>query len=373
MSLQKTPLYAIYRNTGCRIATFAGWEMPIQFSGLIDEHQAVREKAGLFDISHMGVFVIKGKKAKDKLQQLVPTDLYRIGQGEACYTVLLNENGGIIDDLIIYDLGHDEITSIESLLLVINAGCTHTDINWINQHIQNSDVSINDFKKDGIFIALQGPKSTIILEKFFQQSLSKIPRFGHKTITLKGKNTNIVDQIFVARTGYTGEEGFELLLKKKTGRYIWQELINQGITPCGLGARDTLRLEAAMHLYGHEINSKTTPFEAGLGWLVNLEMSSQFIGRDALEKQTQKGITQKLIGLKMHGKAIARKGYKIIKNNDCIGEITSGSWSPTLKRAIAMGYVQKKFSQPGTEINIEIRGKLHTGEVVKRPFYKKEK
>ena len=369
MSLQKTPLHEDCLKLGCRMASFAGWEMPIQFSGLINEHQAVREKAGLFDISHMGVFLAQGKKAKEALQNLIPTDLYRIGAGEACYTVLLNENGGIIDDLIIYDLGTDS-NDLENLLLVINAGCIDKDINWIKKNINQEKVSISDFKKNGVLIAIQGQQSLKELETLIGENLSLIPRFGHKYINLYKNNK--YGKIFIARTGYTGEEGFELLLGEKEGKYLWSDLISQEVTPCGLGARDTLRLEAAMHLYGNELNNNTTPFEAGLGWLVHLEMSANFIGRNMLEKQAKEGISKQLVCLKIKGRAIARKGYKLLKNNKIIGEITSGSWSPTLGQGIAMGYVPVDVAKVGTEINIEIRNKQHKGTVVKRPFYRKK-
>ncbi len=368
MSLKQTPLYEAYINTGCRMASFAGWEMPIQFSSLMNEHHAVREEVGVFDISHMGVFILKGRQAKDGLQKLVPSDLYRIGPGEACYTVLLNKDGGIIDDLIIYDLGHDNNNN-ENLIIVINAACIEQDIAWIDKYLSPLEIKISDFKKDGIFIALQGPKTIETLNKFLQESPSLIPRFGHKFINHKNTLETKSNPIFIARTGYTGEDGFELLVDQQLGKALWLELIKEGIQPCGLGARDTLRLEAALHLYGNEMNANTSPLEAGLGWLVHLEMPSDFIGRKALEKQTAKGIDQKLVGLEINGRGIARKGYQLLKDKEIIGEITSGSWSPTLKKAIAMGYVKKEFGQIGTEINVDIRGKEHKATVVRRPFY----
>ena len=371
MSLNRTPLYEAHQKIGCRMAPFAGWEMPIQFSGLMHEHEKVRKAAGLFDISHMGVFLIRGNKVKDYIQNLVPTDLYRIGPGEASYTVLLNQSGGIIDDLIIYDLGTN-IDKIESLLLVINAGCIEKDITWIKKHMKGKDIYISDFKKNGILLALQGPKALQAIESSLKIPLSSIPRFGHKFIKYPQKNISENNSIFIARTGYTGEDGFELLLDKDSGISLWNNLISQGVTPCGLGARDTLRLEAGMHLYGNEMDTKTTPFEAGLGWLVHLEMPADFLGRSNLEKQAKEGIKHQLIGLKVHGRAIARKGYKLIKNNKVIGEITSGTWSPTLGEAIAMGYVPPEIAQTGTELHVEIRGNQYPATIVKRPFYKKK-
>ena len=354
------------------MAPFAGWEMPIQFSGLINEHQAVREKAGLFDISHMGVFLIEGKKAKDSLQNLVPTDLYRIGPGEACYTLLLNESGGIIDDLIIYDIGINS-NNLESLILIINAGCIDKDINWISKHINKQEISISDFKKNSVLISLQGPKASEELENILKEPVSSIPRFGHKFLDLEVEEANRYGSIFIARTGYTGEDGYEILLNQNEGKFLYSDLIAKGITPCGLGARDTLRLEAAMHLYGNEMNEKTTPLEAGLGWLVHLEIPTNFIGKTALEKQTHSGINQRLVGLEINGRAIARKGYKLIRAQKTIGEITSGTWSPTLGKAIAMAYLPVELANIGNKINIEIRGKQHEATVIKKPFYKNKK
>ena len=369
MTLKQTPLHAKCVENNCRMASFAGWEMPIQFSGLINEHEAVRKKAGMFDISHMGVFLMQGKNAKDALQNLVPTDLYRIGKGEACYSVLLNESGGIIDDLIIYDLGHDD--SEEILLLVINAGCTDKDIAWLNKNINNSNISIKNHKKNDIFLALQGPDAEKILSKFSSVPLSSIPRFGHKNINLIKDDFNA--SIFIARTGYTGEEGFELLVPVKAGQKLWDLLIEQGVTPCGLGARDTLRLEAAMHLYGNEMNDCTSPFEASLGWLVHLEMPTKFIGRSVLENQAKEGIKRKLVGLSIDGRAIARKGYPVNYENKNIGEITSGTWSPTLGKAIALAYLKSEYSKPGTQVSVSIRGKEQPATIVKRPFYRRDK
>ena len=371
MSLKHTPLYEDCLKIDCRMAPFAGWEMPIQFSGLINEHQSVRNHAGLFDISHMGVFMIEGVNAKDVIQKLVPTDLYRIGKGEACYTLLLNENGGIIDDIILYDLGFSQEKQ-ERFLIVINAGCIEKDITWIKQHIYHHKISITDFKKDGILLAIQGPQALEKLEEVFDGSLQDIPRFGHKNISLKNKHSKKTTSIFIARTGYTGEDGFEILMNKNTGKFLWNHLVAEGITPCGLGARDTLRLEAGMHLYGNEMNADTSPFEAGLGWLVHLEMPANFIGRETLEKQAKEGIKKRLISLKIHGKAIGRKGYKLIKNNTTVGSITSGTWSPTLGEAIAMGYVPLELAKIGAQITVEIRGKQHVATIVKRPFYSKK-
>ncbi len=349
---------------------FAGWEMPIQFKGLIHEHNSVRNNAGVFDISHMGVFAIKGINPKDNLQKLVPTDLHRIGAGEACYTVLLNENGGIIDDLIIYDLGIDAQNN-HCLLTVINAGCIEKDITWLKKNLTPNQIEISDAKKDGVLIALQGPEAEEQLNQILEKPITNIPRFGHSEIAVRANNARHSFSIFIARTGYTGEDGFEILIQKEGGIAIWNQLIENGVTPCGLGARDTLRLEAAMPLYGNDIDKTTTPLEAGLGWLVHMENPKDFIGKSALEIQNREGIKKKLVGIKIEGKAIARRGYKIFYQNKLLGEITSGTWSPTLNEGIALGYLPTEVAKPGTKIYVEIRKKLHKASVVRKPFYRR--
>ena len=370
MTLLKTPLHQKALETGARMVEFAGWEMPVQFSSLLEEHKSVRNKAGIFDISHMGIFLIEGERAKNALQYLVPSDLYRIGPGEACYTVLLNNKAGIIDDLIIYDLGRKEKNK-ESLLVVVNASRTKDDLEWLEKHLYKKNISINDAKKDQIFIAVQGPESIKILEKITNQTLTNIPNFGHRNIQLTTGNNKSDQNIFISRTGYTGEEGFELLLPSSSGSDLWDRLIEEGVQPCGLGARDTLRLEASMHLYGHELNMSTSPLEAGLGWLVHLEMKADFIGREILEEQGKEGLDRRLVGIKLEGRGIARQGYKVRSKGQLVGEITSGSWSPSLQEAIAFAYVPTKISKVGTSLEIEIRGKEYQAKIVKRPFYRR--
>ena len=366
MSLQCTPLHQLCRDGGGRMVPFAGWEMPVQFSGLIQEHKAVREQLGMFDISHMGVLRLEGPDPKSALQQLVPSDLHRIGPGEATYTVLLNESGGIRDDLIVYDCG-----SIDSergaLVVVINAACADSDTAWIRERMEPAGLTVTDIKKDGVLLALQGPKAIPMLEQLSGEDLIGLPRFGHRMLTISG----LRDPVFTARTGYTGEDGAELLLSADDGQTLWSELINQGVTPCGLGARDTLRLEAAMHLYGQDMDTETNPFEAGLGWLVHLEMPADFLGRQALEQAAETGPAKRLVGLKLQGRAIARHDYPVLHNGTRVGIVTSGTWSPTLEEAIAMAYVPPELAKPGTELSVEIRGKSQPAVVVRRPFYKR--
>lgn len=370
MKLLQTPLYSECQQLGGKMVPFANWEMPVSFSGLIEEHTAVRKNVGMFDISHMGVVQLKGKNIKTALQNLVPSDVFRIGQGEACYTVFLKENGGIQDDLIIYDQGILD-TNEESIVLVINASRKESDIEWLNLNLSKYEITISEFMPEGALIAIQGPGSKRTFENILKESLSDLPRFGHRTITSNPNLINSQESIFIARTGYTGEEGFEFLSSPKTAKSFWKSLIASGVTPCGLGARDTLRLEAAMHLYGNDITLDTTPFEAGLGWLVHLEMPHNFIGRKALEKQAEEGTQKKLVGIKVQNKGIARKGYPVLYNSETVGIVTSGTWSPTLKEPIALAYVPSEIAKVNTQLEIEIRGKKHPALVVKRPFYRK--
>lgn len=369
-SLQRTPLHEATRDAGGRMVPFAGWEMAVHYSGLLQEHHAVRQRCGLFDISHMGVLSLEGPGVKDALQGLVPSDLHRIGSGEACYTVLLNEQGGIRDDLIVYDCGWQDSRQSHTLLVVINAACADADTAWLQSQLEPQGVVISDRKAGGVLLALQGPQAQAQLEALSGESLQGLPRFGHRQLSLAGSSA------FVARTGYTGEDGFELLLPREAGLQLWQQLLAAGVTPCGLGARDSLRLEAAMHLYGSDMDDRTTPLEAGLGWLVHLEMPKPFVGRTVLEQQTAAGLQRRLVGLQLTGRAIPRHGYPVLAAGAAagsapIGAITSGGWSPCLERGIALAYVPAELARLGTELGVEIRGRVEPAQVVKRPFYRR--
>jgi aminomethyltransferase len=370
-ALLRTPLFTAAQKAGGRMVPFAGWEMAVQFAGLLEEHGAVRERCGLFDISHMGVLSLSGRGAKDALQALVPTDLFRIGPGEACYTVLLNERGGIRDDLIVYDRGWDEATQGHDLLLVINAACAEADTAWLRSQLETTGIRVSDHKGDGVLVALQGPHAAAQLEAISGSSLHDLPRFGHRSLPLPDIGT-----AFVARTGYTGEDGFELLLERDSGLTFWNRCLECGIQPCGLGARDTLRLEAAMHLYGSDMDATTSPLEVGLGWLVHLEMPKAFVGRDVLEQQTSTGVERRLVGLQLQGRAIPRHGYPVLAAGTApgsapIGSITSGGWSPSLEAGIALALVPVEAAGLGNELAVEIRGKAEPARVVKRPFLKR--
>ncbi|TVS05094.1 MAG: glycine cleavage system aminomethyltransferase GcvT [Cyanobium sp. PLM2.Bin73] len=387
VALLRTPLFEAARAAGGRLVPFAGWEMAVQFQGLVAEHRAVRGACGLFDISHMGVLRLRGDGAKDALQALVPSDLFRIGPGEACYTVLLNESGGIRDDLIVYDRGRvradggepdGSAGDTDELLLVINAACADSDTAWISSQLQPAGIAVSDHKGDGVLLALQGPEAPARLEALAGTSLDGLPRFGHRQLELGGTAAGAAAaaSVFVARTGYTGEDGFELLLEREPGLALWEQLLAEGVTPCGLGARDSLRLEAAMHLYGNDMDASTTPLEVGLGWLVHLEMPKPFVGRAVLERQSSEGVRRRLVGLELRGRAIPRHGYPVLAagaegGSEPVGTVTSGGWSPTLERGIALAHVPVELARVGTELAVEIRGRAEPATVVKRPFYRR--
>lgn len=361
-SLFRSPLYDLYREAQARIVPFSGWEMPVQYSGILPEHRAVREAAGMFDISHMGKFALSGTDVIDSLQLLVPSDLSRLQPGEAQYTVLLNAQAGIIDDLIVYYQGVDA-KGDQRVMLIANAATTVKDREWLLANL-NSDLNFQDLSPTKVLLAVQGPKAVSLLQTCVQEDLSQVKRFGHLEGTVLGQPG------FLARTGYTGEDGFEVMVDSQTGIDLWRSLLKSGITPCGLGARDTLRLEAAMALYGQDIDETTTPLEAGLGWLVHLDRKGDFIGRKVLEEQKQFGVARKLVGLQMEGRNIARHDYPVLFNQEKVGVVTSGTVSPTLGKAIALAYVPTHLAKTGQELDIEIRQKAYRATVVKRPFYK---
>jgi len=341
---------------------FSGWEMPIQFSGITREHHAVRTGAGVFDISHMGNFLFKGQGVLNQLQTLVPSDLSRLQPGAAQYTVLLNPEAGIIDDLIFYYQGTDS-NGEERWAAIVNAATKDKDKAWILEHLK--DIDFQDVSDEKVLLAIQGPAAIAQLQPFVAPDLLAVKAFGHLEAEIFGQPA------FLARTGYTGEDGFEVMLGEASGKELWRSLLEAGVTPCGLGARDTLRLEAAMCLYGQDIDDHTTPLEAGLGWLVHLDSKGDFIGRSVLEQQKQNGVPRKLVGLQMEGRNIARHGYPVVVTGNSVGEVTSGTMSPTLERAIALAYVSSEFAKVGQALEVEIRGKLYPATVVKKPFYRR--
>jgi len=362
-ALRKTPLHRIGVELKAKFTSFGGWEMPVQYTGISYEHEAVRSTCGMFDISHMGKFILQGKNVIDQLQRLVPSDLQRLQPGLAQYTVLLNPQAGIIDDIIIYHQGVN-INDTQKILIIVNASTTDKDRAWLWQNLDGEQVQFQDISRDKVLIAVQGPTSISHLQPFVTGDLKSIKAFGHLETTILGKPA------FLARTGYTGEDGFEVLLDESVAIEFWQGLYNAGVIPAGLGARDTLRLEAAMALYGQDIDDTTTPLEAGLGWLVHLDSKGDFNGREILVQQKIAGVKRRLVGLRMQGRNIARHGYSVLSSGDIIGEVTSGTLSPTLGYPVALAYVPTQLANVGQELEVEIRGKFYPTNVVKRPFYR---
>ncbi len=361
--LARTPLYQLALEQKARLTAFSGWEMPVQYSGIGQEHEAVRTSAGMFDISHMGKFAFQGRQLLEHLQPLVPSDLTRLHVGEAQYTVLLNSQAGIIDDIIFYYQGEDKAGEQRGMMIV-NAATRTRDKALLLANLEAAPVDLQDLSKEKVLIAVQGPQAVAYLQPFVQEDLTPIKSFGHLEATL-------LDQpAFIARTGYTGEDGFEVMVAPEVGVELWRSLLSAGVTPCGLGARDTLRLEAAMALYGQDIYETTTPLEAGLGWVVHLDSKGDFIGRSVLEQQKATGVERRLVGIEMQGRYIARHGYPVLYEGKPVGEVTSGTLSPTVGKAIALAYVPTPLSKTGQQLEVEIRGKAYPAVVVKKPFYR---
>ncbi len=364
-NLLRTPLYHVCLQQQARMTPFSGWEMPVQFGGIRQEHQAVRAAAGAFDISHMGKFVLRGPDVITQLQRLVPSDLSKLTSGKAQYTVLLNESGGIIDDLIVYHQG--SVETGEQITLIVNAGTTDKDKRWLQQHLSEA-IDFQDLSQTQALIAVQGPIATQTLQKLCpDDDLQAIPRYGHHTGAVSGHS------VFLARTGYTGEDGFEVMVAAAAAAEVWQNLMDLGVVPCGLGARDTLRLEASMALYGQDINDDISPIEAGLSWLVHLDKAEDFVGREVLAQQKAEGPARRLVGLTLEGRNIARHDYPILQGDRPIGIVTSGTLSPTLGYPVALGYVDAEFAKVGQTVEVAIRNKVFPATVVKRPFYKAAK
>lgn len=361
--LARTPLFDLAVEQKARLTAFSGWEMPVQYSGISSEHEAVRTLAGMFDISHMGKFAFKGRHLREELQPLVPSDLTRLKPGEAQYTVLLNPQAGIIDDIIFYYQGEDEAGEQRGMLIV-NAATRIRDKAWLLANLESAPVGLEDLSKEKVLIAVQGPQAAVYLQPFVEEDLAPVKAFGHLEAKVLGQPS------FMARTGYTGEDGFEVMVDPEVGVELWRSLFQAGVTPCGLGARDTLRLEAAMALYGQDIDETTTPLEAGLGWVVHLDTKGDFIGRSVLEHQKLVGVERRLVGLEMQGRYIARHGYPVLYEGKVVGEVTSGTLSPTVGRAISLAYVPTQLSKTGQQLEVEIRGKTHPAVVVKKPFYR---
>jgi aminomethyltransferase len=351
-----TPFHEIHLKLGAKMVPFAGWEMPVYYSSIMAEHKAVRTSAGIFDIGHMGALRVSGQNAFQYLQKVLSNDVSKLDVGSSQYSIILNESGGIIDDIFVYRLP-------DHYMLVLNASNTNKDAEWLKKNNSGS-VDIKDLKDNMTLLALQGPKAQEILQKACDIDLKKL---GHHKIV----NANISNfPSLISRTGYTGEDGFELFFDRSKAGSIWNKLVELGAIPCGLGARDTLRMEAGMPLYGHEYNEGLTPLETPFMFAVNLE-KGDFIGKAGLLLHKKDGISKKLVGIKLKDVGIPRQGHKIFKNNKVAGYVTSGTLSPTLNMPIGMGYVRVEYSDTGSTIDIEIRGRFVPAEVVKLPFYKR--
>lgn len=362
MDLKRTAFFDIHRRVGAKIVEFGGYEMPVQYDGIITEHRRVRETVGVFDVSHMGEIEIWGRDALAFVQKVTINDASRLIEGRVQYSAMCYDDGGIVDDLLVYNMG-------DHYMLVVNASNIAKDFTWMQQHL-SGDVKLKNRSDDISLLAVQGPESLPTLQKLTQADLSSIPYYHFIRHQLAG-----VDMV-ISRTGYTGELGFELYFPsdKNLAEKIWQAVMEAGkefmIGPVGLGARDTLRLEMGFCLYGHDIDQTTNPLEAGLGWITKID-KPEFNGRDAIKAVKAEGLKRKLVGFTLKDKVFPRQGYTLHSNGATIGTVTSGTFSPILEQAIGMGYIGLAYATPGSEFNVLIRGKGQRATVVPVPFIKK--
>lgn len=362
--MKRTPLFEEHKNLNAKIVDFAGWEMPVSYESIIDEHNCVRNNIGLFDVSHMGEVFVSGKDSLKFLNKLVPQQVSKLVDSKAVYCQLLQENGCIIDDLIIYKLKENDY------LIILNASRVDVDYDWFVQQASGYDVKIENKSDELALIAVQGPKAKLLIEKAGLSLDNQPAFFSIKKAQIFGI------EMYVSRTGYTGEDGFELLMKNEEASKIWKMLLEQGkefgVKPIGLGARDTLRLEAALPLYGNDLTLDTTPIEAGLSWSVSKTKEEDYNGKNVIQEQLANGTDKKLIGFKLLDKSIARHEYEIYMNNEQVGIVTSGGVSPVLGCNIGLAYVKNiKDICIGAVLQVKIRERLHDIEVVKLPFVKK--
>jgi glycine cleavage system T protein (aminomethyltransferase) len=357
--MRRTPLHDAHRAAGARMVDFAGWEMPVQYSGIIDEHVAVRTRAGLFDVSHMGEVEVRGPGALAACQHATANDVGRLADGQAQYSLLLTPEGGIVDDVIIYR------RSADRFLICVNASNRERDFAYLRQYARGAEVI--DRSDEYALLALQGPRATSILARLTGAQLARVPRFAFTEGEVAGCGA------LIAHTGYTGEDGWELYCAPDDAETLWNAILEagrpDGIAPAGLGARDTLRLEAALPLYGHELSEEGTPFEARLAWVVRMQ-KGDFVGRAALATHRERGPRRCLIGIELTEPGVPRAGYRVLRGHRPVGEVTSGTKSPTLGKGIALGYVEPTASNLATALAVEIRGKAVAALVVQLPFYR---
>ena len=359
---KQTFLHEKHVNLGAKMVDFAGWHMPVQYSSIIEEHRTVREKVGLFDVSHMGEVLVIGEDALPYLNKLVPQEISKLVDKKAVYCQMTNKQGGIIDDLIIYKIED------RKYLIIVNASRIDEDLNWMVRNKLGFNVEIFNESHNYSLLAVQGPKAVDLMKKM---GVSELPPFFS---IKRGELCNI--NLWISRTGYTGEDGVEILVRNEFSELLWDKILEIGqefgIKPIGLGARDTLRLEAALHLYGNDLDEETTPIEAGLSWSVPKNKTDDYNGKSVIMSQIENGVQKRLIGLKMIDRGIARHGYEVFYNNEKIGTITSGGVSPIRGDNIALAYIKNiPEIKIGTEIQVKIREKLYKAEVEKRPFVEK--
>ena len=363
--MKKTALYGCHIALGAKIVDFGGWEMPLQYTGIIEEHTATREAAGLFDVSHMGEIRFRGKDAKVALNQIITNDISLMQPKKIIYTLIPNERGGVVDDMLVYVLGE------EDFLLVVNAGNTDKDFAWIKAKAAEISKGIGVENVSDVYsqIAIQGPVAEVVLQKLTDFNLAQIQFFCFENIELMGK------KVLVSRTGYTGEDGFEIYCTNDNAAELWNQLLlagkPEGLVPVGLGARDTLRLEAALPLYGHELGDDITPVESALKFFVKLD-KGDFIGRDMIEKQYAEGSKTRLCGIEIVERGIPRGGHRVEKDGIDIGYITSGTHSPTFKKGLGMAFLKTEAITIEEEVDIVIRDKRVKAKIVKLPFYRKK-
>lgn len=361
-SLKRTPLYEEHASLGAKIVPFAGWEMPVQYpTGITAEHKAVREAAGLFDVSHMGEFVIRGPQALDLIQRVTVNDASRMEVGQAQYSAMCHPHGGVVDDLIVYRFA-------DHWMLVVNASNLDKDLAWIRSHAGDLDVQVEDRSDAMALLALQGPAAREILRSLASIDVDDV-RYYH---FMEGKVNGA--PAIIAGTGYTGEDGFELGVAAEDAAGVWRALLDAGkdagLIPAGLGSRDSLRLEVGYALYGNDLDDEHTPLESGLGWITKLD-KGDFIGRDVLVRQKEAGVPRRLVGMRITGKGFPRHGYAVLSAGEPVGVVTSGTVSPSLGYGVAMGYVPPELSKPDTTVQIDVRGKPVDAVVQRPPFYTK--
>jgi len=363
-TLKKTPLYARHRALGARMVEFGGWDMPVEYTGIADEHMAVRTRAGLFDVSHMGQIEIAGPDALKAVQHITSNDASRLAVNQAQYSALTTPDGTFVDDVLTYRLADDHF------MLVVNASNIVKDFRWITDHVQGVDAAAVNTSSRYALIAIQGPAAREIL-----QTLTGIDLAGIKYYWFANGEVASV-RVTISRTGYTGEDGYEVFVAPAAAERVWDAMLAAGkpagLVPAGLGARDTLRLEASMRLYGNDMDEQSTVLDADLGWIVGWKKDA-FLGHDVLHAQKANGVAKKIVGFEMVDRAIGRHGYPVLHNGQQVGIVTSGTQTPFLKKAIGMAYMPPALSAPGTEIEIDVRGRKAKAVIVPLPFYKREK